>query len=673
MAKALFAGLTRDRGRLRALSPVRLVSSLSVRARIIAIALLPVIGFIANGTSFVSWGKAVDEAFDRSRRAAVIDNASRDFKEAISLIRISARDFATKPSDENIAAFEAASAQALMHLRVIENLADASQRMNTATLSAKLGEVHANFVKVVDEQRRLGFDENQGLRRRMLDTGVGVERIISEKMPWLGDSDAKKLLITLLTMRRYEAEQRVASTSISHTMFFYEFKNFTDHFAAIDGTPNMRSELEDKVKEYADTFQQWSASADKLKPHLALIDLDTQQMMPAADAVIALASKGAERASLELAASQQYTKTIILAVGLGAVILGLMFSWLIGRSITRPLDGLAGAMKRLAAGDTSAKIPATSAKDEIGEMARTVIVFRDTMLERERLAATQTEASVAREKRSEAIAATIGRFERSVDEVLAKVRGAAHRLEKTSGMLNSSADATSGEAGRAEDRVRAASANVTAAASSVEELAASIGEIAGQANKSTEVATRAVTEARRTTTTMSELANAATRIGEVISLIQAIAGQTNLLALNATIEAARAGEAGRGFAVVASEVKSLAGQTARATEEIAGQIGSIQSAAADAAHAISQVNGIIEEMSAIAQAVAVTVEEQNSAVADHRPGRQQRFGRSARWRRCDEPGGGSDLGSARYRRRRESAAGRARHEAESLDAEVRRS
>src|SRR5258708_21093163 len=189
--------------------------------------------------------------------------------------------------------------------------------------------------------------------------------------------------------------------------------------------------------------------------------------------------------------------------------MGLLFSWWIGRSIARPLDGLANAMTRLAAGDTSARIPATRAKKELGVMARSVLVFRDTMLERERLASSQSAANRERERRGENIAATIARFEMSVDKVLAKVREAAHRLEVTATQLNSAADEGSTEARTAEHRVGVASGNVTAAAGSVEELAASIGEIAGQATRSTQVASRAGKDARRTAHTLSELGSGA--------------------------------------------------------------------------------------------------------------------------------------------------------------------
>jgi len=600
---------------LRGPSPSRWLGALSVRSRIILLALIPVAGFIANGASYIAGEREVGDAFERYRRAVLTAETSHSFKEALNQMRITARDFAAAPSDELVGAFERANAVALEKLAIIDESISDDDRLRIAWLYSRLKEVRERFRNVVGEQRIIGFTNDEGLQRKLYDAGVAVERVINEKIGWLGDSDAKKLLVSLLVMRRYEAEQRIQSTSTSYTLFFSEYQNFSNTIGTISGATEQRADIESLVKAYADTFSSWSAMADRLRPNLKIIDLDTQQMMPAADQIIDSVRDSAHHDAVRLSSSQSRTRAIILSVGTAAVLLGLILSWLIGRSITRPIHKLSEAMTRLAQGDTSANIPATHEKHAIGDMARSVLVFRDTTIDREQLAEARNETARSREIRSQAIAATIANFERSVNAVLDRVRGAAGRLEAASGRLNASADAMSSEARTAKDRVMTASANVATAAGSVDELAASIGEIANQAKQSTDVAAQAVAEARRTSATMSELAKAATRIGEVVNLIQSIAGQTNLLALNATIEAARAGEAGRGFAVVASEVKSLAGQTARATEEIAGQIGAIQSATADATQAIAQVNTIIENMSAMAANVASTVGQQNTAVA----------------------------------------------------------
>jgi methyl-accepting chemotaxis protein len=600
----------------RLLRPLSILSKLSVRGRIVAIAVIPVVGFLANGMAFVSGEREVGNAFESVQSAAVLADASREFKAALARMQMASKDFVAQPADDVAAAFGAGYEMASNSLDAIAASIDSLQRDDIGAAHQALGEMKLNFDALAQEQRELGYSPTEGTRKLLEDSGSTIESMINTDLPWLSAADRTRLLVSLSNMRRYEAQYRQSRQIAIWEAFFKEYRAFGDVVQAIDAEPGLKTQLGASVKDYAANLAQWNRRAENTQNLLKDIALASQQLVPQADKILALAKRRAVAAAAALTASQARTRQFIVWVGCTAVLIGLAFSWWIGRSITRPLSGLGDAMRRLASGDTSAEIPATQMQDELGAMARTVLVFRDTMLERERLAADQAAANHARVRHGEKIAATIVRFEQSVDKVLAKVREASQRLEVTATQLNSAADEVSSEARTAEQRVGIASGNVTAAAGSVEELAASIGEIAEQATRSTEVASRAVKDARRTSHSMSELGSAATRIGEVVGLIQAIAGQTNLLALNATIEAARAGEAGRGFAVVASEVKSLAGQTAKATEEIAGQVGAIQTAVADAAQAIEQVNHIIEEISTIASTVAITVEEQNRAVEE---------------------------------------------------------
>ena len=299
------------------------------------------------------------------------------------------------------------------------------------------------------------------------------------------------------------------------------------------------------------------------------------------------------------------------------VLVAAALGFLVARGLSRPVLALTGAMNSLSSGDTNVEIPGSGRVDEIGTMAKAVDVFKRSMIDAERLRAEREASKQRAEADKKAMMAKLAdSFDAQVKGVVERVSASADEMQGTARSMSGTADAASKRSTAVAAASEEASTNVQTVASAAEELSSSIAEINRQVVQSARIADKAVEEADRTNQSVRGLAEAAQKIGEVVQLINAIAAQTNLLALNATIEAARAGEAGKGFAVVASEVKNLANQTAKATEEIGGQIGAIQAATQDSVKAIEGIGTTIKQVHEIATTIAAAVEEQGAATQE---------------------------------------------------------
>jgi methyl-accepting chemotaxis protein len=389
-----------------------------------------------------------------------------------------------------------------------------------------------------------------------------------------------------------------------------EFEHLLDIIKKVDAEHDAYEALSDKA------FGLYKSNKNLPTGMIEKITLTEDQIIHQLDAALVEIGDFTADAILTAEHHEQAGVRLLIIVTIIATLMGVVFAFFLVRSITTPVIAMTNAMDVLSTGDRTVEIPGIGRKDEVGNMADSVQIFKENLIKAEELADAQKAEERAAQERAKRIEQLTSDFDINISDRLTSVSGSATQMETTAQTLSATAEQTSQQASSVASAAEQASINVQTVATAAEELSTSISEISRQVLQSNQISSKAVTSAESTNTEIRHLAESASKIGEVVALITDIADQTNLLALNATIEAARAGDAGKGFAVVASEVKNLANQTAKATEEIGTQISDIQSATENAVVSIDGIGKTITEINEITTSISSAVEEQGAATQE---------------------------------------------------------
>ena len=563
------------------------------------------------------------DAYRRSVREA---DLARDIDRELISYRSLARYFvATGKEDDGKAALAAESGLKEAILQSMKGTTNPSRIEQVVKLEREFRaftKIFADILKVKEESGRIA--QNQLMRNG------NALRYKLDDLPSNADED--ELQVITLGARKV-AEQFQAATALVNTFMVNSDKAVAASAVArlkfVENSLKAISSKNEKIvqgaKEVSTMLEDYRTSLTKLIDNSREIDDLTLEMTESAAAI----NKGSAAMKTDLLADQKRlesesdatigeTERLILILAAGGFLLGCVWAFFLGKGISRPIAKMCGAMRELAAGNFDVVLPGLGRKDELGEMAAAVEEFKvQAVAKAERDAATQeaqNKASAAA-RRTELIRFA-DEFEAAVGAIVSNVSASAVQLESSAGTLTRTAETTQSLSSQVAGASEAASSNMQSVASATEELSASVDEIGRRVKESSEIAAAAVEQAEQTDGRIGKLSRAAQEIGDVVKLITAIAEQTNLLALNATIEAARAGDAGRGFAVVASEVKSLASQTAKATDEISNHISGMQGATQESVAAIKEIGGTIGKISDIATTIADAVGQQSAATQE---------------------------------------------------------
>ncbi|MFD2206352.1 methyl-accepting chemotaxis protein [Kiloniella antarctica] len=579
--------------------------------RISFIAGLAVLSLLILGGTFFSGDKLVGEAFHDQSENEKLATLTKNIEIGTLQMRRREKDFLLR-NDLKYAALYLAEKQhvstalgELSGLEMAKNLHGEIERLQSNL------EVHASqFQKVFDLTKVMGLDEESGLKG---DLRNAVHQIEEQ----LKSANLEVLTIKMLMMRRHEKDFMLRGQEKYVTRINARQTEFLQTLDTSNLSASQKKQITELLEAYVTKFTLWSQAFMQTQSEVKILSSIFKQMEPDFITLFDTAGIGLEKAKTDLNTVRDQTKFITIIVVSILLLSSILLSTLITRSITVPLGKIITAMRRLAKGDQSIEIIGLERKDEMGEMSRAVQVFKENSIE---IVKSRAENAAQRKEQADALKNELLSIADDLDrEIKDAVQGAnlkSSTMKEASLDMSNVVQQLSGRTSSVAQSTFKASERVQAVASAAEELSSSIGEITRQVEQSNSITLKAVGEAKSTDKTISDLALAADKIGNVVSLIQDIAEQTNLLALNATIEAARAGDAGKGFAVVASEVKSLATQTAKATEEISGQVTAIRTETEEAVTAIRSIAGTITEVNDIAQTIADSVEQQDLATKE---------------------------------------------------------